>query len=613
MDKLRNFLQSWPGRITMGLIMVPMAFLGIQGVGGSGAMGTHELIKAGDSTIDIGVYQSELNTYRTQLLQKTDASMINEAALSDEVVASLVNRALLQNQAQVLGMTVSDEVISQLIAQDETFHENGQFSNNIFASFLQQNGLTKDELFARFRTQLSVRQLTTSILGTAIYPEGQISRLLDLQLEAREIWVHRLNWQDYAAQVTVTPDEMNAYYNANKDKLVRPESVDLAYVELALDAIKVDTPTEQEIANQFNFYLQKKGMSDGRELAQILLSGGDAEQQAQDIKAKLDKGESFEALAKQYSQDPSGQTGGNIGKYNPAVFGNEAGAVTAALSGLKVGEYTKPMKTSFGYQIFKVVKAGDITPNDVRDELIQMAVEEKRQAIYNELITKINGMAIDGVGIADIAAETKLPSDTIKAYPKQHNQTVLSQPVVVAAAFDDMTIQDQAVSANITLSDKTVWVQPSNHQEAKSLTFAEAETQIKELLTKQKAIKLALAAANTMAETAKASGAKSLMTPSANFGITTRQNPSLSTQERASLFLYKSSENDVWVVETDLGASVLVGGPVATQATAQIPPAERIRAQMMIRDNIGQDQLSDYLQYLKDTTEVTINREALAK
>lgn len=608
MDKLRDFLQSWPGRITMGLIMVPMAFLGVQGINGSGSMGGSDLIKAGNSVIDMSAYQSELNRYRTQLLQNNDASLINENAMANEVLESLINRALLQNQVHVLGMTVSDTEITRLIAQDENFHQNGQFSNEIFAIFLQQNGLTKDELFSRFRTELSVRQLTSGILGTAIYPSEEVSRLLDLQLEAREIWIHRLKWQDYAGTVSVSQAEIGDYYKANKESLVRPQAVDLSYIELTPLDVKVSAPTEDEINAQFSKYLQKNGLSDGRELAQILVSDVN---KANEIKNKLDTGVSFELLAKQYSEDPSGANGGVIGKYNPSVFGRDVGVVNTALANLKVGGVSQPVKTHFGYHIFKVIKAGSLNVSDVRDELIQDVSNEKRQAAYNDLITKINTMAVDGMGISDIAAEVNLPMKLIKSYQKDNNNTALSQPVVVAAAFDDFTIQDQSVSPNITLADKTVWVQPTNYQEAKSLTLAEATAEIRARLTKQKSTRLALEAAEQMANDAKKNEGKSLMTASANFGISTRQNPQLNIQERASLFLHKSGKNDIWAVETDTGASVIVGSPVVEQATAQISPIERTQAAMMIRDNIGQDQLSDYLQYLRDTTKLTVNRDAL--
>lgn len=607
---MRKFLQSWPGRLVLVCTLVPMAFLGVQGTFGT-SISPNELIKVGDQSVTVSAYQAELNTARSNLLQTVDASLIDERTLGDEVLQSMISRALLQNQTQFLGMTVSDEAITRLLQQEPAFQSNGQFSNDLFAQYLQHNGLTKDMLFQDFRTQLSLRQLTAGVLGTVIYPENQVKRLLDLQLEAREVWVHRYAWQDFADQVSVSDAEIDSYYQKNQDTLVRPDTVDLAYIELNPQTLKVEAPSAEEIQAQYQSYLSERGISDGRELAQILLSGDDAKARADAIKAKLDAGESFEVLAKQ-SDDPSGEQGGFIGAFNPAVFGDDAGKVTQALASLGVGDVSAPVQTSFGYQIFKVVKQGDApSAASLNDELTQRAIEHKRQVAFNDVIVKINDLAANGMGITDIAQQVQLEPKSIKAYPKTNNSTALPQPAVIAAAFDEFAVEDQSVSANITLNDKTVWVQPSNYQAAKPLSLQEASAQIKALLTKQKASELALSAAKSAATEVAAKQGAGLMTPKANFGIVTRHSTSLSPKERASLFLHKSEGNDVWAVATDDGASVIVGAPVASQSSSQLNPAERLSAARMIRDNVGQDQLMDYVQYLRDTNEVIINESAL--
>ncbi|UNU73025.1 SurA N-terminal domain-containing protein [Moraxella nasovis] len=610
---MRNFLQSWPGRITLIAVLVPMAFLGVQGTLGT-SISPNQLIKVGNQTVDVSTYQNQLNNYRSELLNSVDASMIDEAALSDQVLKSLVNSALLQNQAQVLGMTVSDEMITQLLQQEQTFWQDGQFSNERFAQYLTQNGLTKDMLFANFRQELALRQLSSGVLGTAIYPKSQVGRLLDLQLESREVWVHRFAWEDYADGINVSDSEIKAYFDANQASLIRPETVDLSYIELSAQDIKTAEPTQDEIAVQYDAYLQENGLGDGRELAQILLTGADSEKRAKDIAAKLKAGQSFEKLAKQYSDDPSGKTGGLIGAYNPAVFGDDAAAVTQALSGLSLGDFSQPVKTKYGYQIFKVVKLGNApSMESMRAELQNRAINYKRQVELNEKIAKINEMAATGVGVADIAAELGLKLKRITDYPKTQNQTALPQPAVIAAAFDEFAIEDQAVSANISLGDKTVWVQPGNYQASAPLTLAQAHDQIKHALVKQKAVEKALAAAHEAVNDANNENAiKALMVPQANLGIVTRSTPTLNTQERASLFSKKSaSGHDVWTVKTEDGASIMVGGPVLSQTHEQLSLTERLQAAAMIRSNVGQDQLSDYLQYLRTTNEVTINQDAL--
>lgn len=431
--------------------------------------------------------------------------------------------------------------------------------------------------------------------------------MIDLQTQSREAWVVRYNWQDFADKVTVSPAEIEAYYNANKKDMIQSPSVDLAYVTLSDADIKMDAVSEDEIRAEYQASLQ--GQGDGRQLSHILLTGDNAEHRAKDIKAKLDAGESFEALAKAHSDDPTGESGGDIGSYNPAFFGDSSSAVENAISGLTAGGVSEPVQTGFGYHIFKVTKMGDAPSLDsMRDELTKRATERKRANAMNEMITKINTMATDSMGISDIAQETGLTARSIKGYTKDNNTSELSAPVVVSAAFDDFAISDQSVSPNITLADKTVWVQPTNYQDARELTLAEASEQIKVTLTKQKAIKLALDTANARAKEDPATLTKSAQ----RLGVVTRQSPELLPAERASLFVHNKDGMSAWVVETDAGASVMVGDKAQSTATAQISDAERLSASQIIRDNVGQDQLQDYLHYLRDTKEVQINEQAMS-
>ncbi|WP_245952340.1 SurA N-terminal domain-containing protein [Moraxella bovis] len=605
---MRNFMQSWAGKAVLVITLIPMAFLGVQSFSGGGQIAPNQIVKVGDTAIDTTTFQSEVNNYRARLLEQVDSSLINDKALNDEVLDSMIDRALLENQAQFFGMTVSDDAITRLLQADPTFHDaNGKFSNDVFAQYLQSRGMTKNMLFTMFRTQLSLRQLTSSILGTAVYPDSQISRLIDLQTQSREAWVVRYNWQDFADKVTVSPAEIEAYYNANKKDMIQSPSVDLAYVTLSDADIKVDAVSEDEIRAEYQASLQ--GQGDGRQLSHILLTGDNAEHRAKDIKAKLDAGESFEALAKAYSDDLTGESGGDIGSYNPAFFGDSSSAVENAISGLTAGGVSEPVQTGFGYHIFKVTKMGDAPSLDsMRDELTKRATERKRANAMNEMITKINTMATDSMGISDIAQETGLTARSIKGYTKDNNTSELSAPVVVSAAFDDFAINDQSVSPNITLADKTVWVQPTNYQDARELTLAEASEQIKVTLTKQKAIKLALDTANARAKEDPATLTKSAQ----RLGVVTRQSPELLPAERASLFVHNKDGMSAWVVETDAGASVMVGDKAQSTATAQISDAERLSASQIIRDNVGQDQLQDYLHYLRDTKEVQINEQAMS-
>ncbi|MFK3989181.1 SurA N-terminal domain-containing protein [Psychrobacter sp. NPDC064578] len=619
MDKLRDFLKSWPGRILLILCLSPLALLGVESYFGGG-VDPNQVAQVGEASVGLSEYQTAVNNRRTEILEQVDdASLLNEDVLHEQVLKGLIDRTLLEQQAGKLGMTVSDDTINRLLREEEIFKDaEGNFSNDQFSNFLRQRGMTKDQLFAEFRNQLSLDQLNASIVGTAVYPMQAVSQLIDLQLESRNIWLHRFNWQDYADQVKLSKGDIQAYYDANKDTLKSAAMVDLAYLQLSPKTIQVNEVTEEDLQQQYEAYKQGLAVVDERKISQILLTGKDAKTRAAKIKARLDKGESFAALAKTESDDPSGATGGDIGTFNPSVFGNDAAAVEQALEGLSMGDVTAPIKTSFGYQIFTVTEDnGSKIPSleSMRAELTAKAKEYKRQEIYADKVTAINDLAADGFSIEDIAQQENVTLKRIKDYRKENNKSELSQPAVIKQAFDEFTIQDQAVTAGIEVGNGTVWVQPSNYRPTKTLSLAAATPKITQILRQEKATALALKEAKKLAAGIKTpADINKQPVRFQSLGEVNRQTTLLTEKERGLAFSQQAANNGVVAIasETEMGATLLVGDRIKTEEQSPLSDVQRAQTAAIIRDNLGQDQLQDYLDYLRLVYKVEINDANIA-
>ena len=619
MDKLRDFLKSWPGRILLILCLSPLALLGVESYFGGG-VDPNQVAQVGEASVGLSEYQTAVNNRRTEILEQVDdASLLNEDVLHEQVLKGLIDRTLLEQQAGKLGMTVSDDTINRLLREEEIFKDaEGNFSNEQFSNFLRQRGMTKDQLFSEFRNQLSLDQLNASIVGTAVYPMQAVSQLIDLQLESRNIWLHRFNWQDYADQVKLSKGDIQAYYDANKDTLKSAAMVDLAYLQLSPKTIQVNEVTEEDLQQQYEAYKQGLAVVDERKISQILLTGKDAKTRATKIKARLDKGESFAALAKTESDDPSGATGGDIGTFNPSVFGNDAAAVEQALEGLSVGDVTAPIKTSFGYQIFTVTEDnGSKIPSleSMRAELTAKAKEYKRQEIYADKVTAINDLAADGFSIEDIAQQENVTLKRIKDYRKENNKSELSQPAVIKQAFDEFTIQDQAVTAGIEVGNGTVWVQPSNYRPTKTLSLAAATPKITQILRQEKATALALKEAKKLAAGIKTpADINKQPVRFQSLGEVNRQTTLLTEKERGLAFSQQAANNGVVAIasETEMGATLLVGDRIKTEEQSPLSDVQRAQTAAIIRDNLGQDQLQDYLDYLRLVYKVEVNDANIA-
>jgi len=77
----------------------------------------------------------------------------------------------------------------------------------------------------------------------------------------------------------------------------------------------------------------------------------DTKAQADMIKSKIDNGESFESLAKQYSKCPSGENGGDLGYFER---GQMVKPFEDAAFALPIGKVSNPVQTEFGWHIIKV-------------------------------------------------------------------------------------------------------------------------------------------------------------------------------------------------------------------------------------------------------------------
>lgn len=173
--------------------------------------------------------------------------------------------------------------------------------------------------------------------------------------------------------------------------------LDLLRQKAAMDDIKV---TDEELKKYYNEYKPKVRAS------HILV---DDEKTAKEIKAKLEKGEDFAKLAKQYSKDTgSAQNGGDLGWFGPGKMVEE---FEKAAYTLNVGEISNPVKTQFGYHIIKVTDKEKKKSFDEMKEEIEYEVK-KSKLDTSKVQSKLDELMKDAnVDIKDKALKDALKSE----------------------------------------------------------------------------------------------------------------------------------------------------------------------------------------------------------
>ena len=123
-----------------------------------------------------------------------------------------------------------------------------------------------------------------------------------------------------------------------------------------------------------------------------IMSDKDAKHKIDGIKERLDNNENFEALARQYSDDTSASSGGDLGWLNP---GDTVPPFEKAMSELKVNQISAPVKSQFGWHIIQVTerRTQDMSKEAKRLKARQEIRARKSDEAYQDWIREMRDRA----------------------------------------------------------------------------------------------------------------------------------------------------------------------------------------------------------------------------
>lgn len=113
------------------------------------------------------------------------------------------------------------------------------------------------------------------------------------------------------------------------------------------------------------------------------------EEEAKEIKKKLNKGAKFETLAKEFSKDEGSKA--NAGELGYVMKGQLVPEFESKAFSMKMGEVSDPVKTQFGWHIIKIIDSRDVkvpskkeATNEIRAKLSNEAVEGYVSKLYDQ-------------------------------------------------------------------------------------------------------------------------------------------------------------------------------------------------------------------------------------
>lgn len=167
----------------------------------------------------------------------------------------------------------------------------------------------------------------------------------------------------FLEKAEVSDEEMKKYYDEHPDFFQKPEEIRASHI---LIMIKPDAPEEEK---------EK------------------ARKKLEDIQEKLKQGEPFDQLAKEHSECPSSEQGGDLG---PFSRGRMVKPFEDAAFDMEVDEVSEVVQTNFGLHLIKVTEkkeAGSVPFEEVKDRIAEFLKHKKAEEAVQEKLEELKKTA----------------------------------------------------------------------------------------------------------------------------------------------------------------------------------------------------------------------------
>lgn len=496
LQNIRDNSTGWISKSIIGLIVVLFAFTGFDAILGS-TSNSNNAAKVNGEEITLDALAEAKNLQRRQLLQQFgkdfDASLIDDALLSEAALKGLISRKLLVQAADQSGFAFSSALIDQFILLAPEFQVDGKFNADRFDQVIRQMGYTRLQFRHMIEQEMRTGQLRAGIAATAFVTEQEAQAFADLERQTRDFAT--LTIKPALDKVTVTDEDAKTYYSENASEFLTPEQVVVEYIELDKNAF-FDQVTVDDAALQEMYQAEIANLAEQRHAAHILFEvSGDvtdaqAKEAAQNAIERINAGEDFAAVAKEMSDDiGSAEQGGDLGFAAQGVYDP---AFEDALYALEKEQVSVPVRTDYGWHVIKLldVQAADIpTFASLKDKLSQDLKTQQVEQRFVEAVRDLESAAYESADLQQPASELGLEIKVSEPFGREGLEGLFANRQVLQAAFSTEVLEEGANSTAIELDpETTVVLRVKEHKRPEPIEFAEVSTQIREQLIAQRAI-----------------------------------------------------------------------------------------------------------------------------
>jgi len=401
LQSMREGAKSTGSKIIIGLIAISFAAFGIESLFPSGSGNAVAEVNGEDITV-FDLQQAVVDQKRrlAQILgDQIDPALLDDDRLRPGALSGLIDRRLLLQTGNILGLVASQQQIGEIVAATTAFQIDGQFSVDQYKIVLANNGLTP-ERFRRMQSEAIVLdQLQSSIVNSEFVTPAEAAAGANILAERRDVRYLLIDRADVLEIDAIDAAAQRAYFDANPEVFLAPEQVIAEYILLSR-ADYLEPVSEAELEAAFEDAITEYEVASQSLVSHILLIQQDTESaddyaaRINSVAQRLTEGELLADIVGEVSDDiGSSAFGGALGYTDGTAFPE---AMEEAIAALAVGETSGPVQTEAGTHFIRV---DDRTAGESANE------EQLRRDLRESLQTAAaqRALLIDVETVRDIA------------------------------------------------------------------------------------------------------------------------------------------------------------------------------------------------------------------
>ena len=282
--------------------------------------------------------------------------------LQDEVKNTLIQNEVLLQEADQLGVEVSDTEIAQYLLDIESFYdENGDWDPALYERFLKRRRVSRSDFEADLRADMVREKLKSLVFMGATVSAPVVRDAYIAANTAFDITYVRVRPSAFFDDVEVTAEDRSAWAEENEDRIreIYERDFDLKY----------NHPQEVQV---LMIHLAVK--QDGVGVADLL-------PRMRKIREEIEAGADFGEMARKWSEHPSALQGGDLTLKSVTDLSED---IVDAVVDLGVGDVGEVKPNDAWVRLYKLEQRKDAYVDgldEVTDSIIEQTIREERAPV----------------------------------------------------------------------------------------------------------------------------------------------------------------------------------------------------------------------------------------